>query len=336
MLSSHVLATIVFSWGVALLLVPVARWWALSRGRLDVPNQRSAHAQPTPSLGGVGIVVPVMAIQSWGLVYLVGDADRFALALAGGCVAVAAVSLWDDLRGLATFPRLLVHLAACAGVVVALAPENQGLVSASGLYVALGAIGLAWFVNLTNFMDGIDGIAGAFGVVYVVGIQLVAGGVAGYPGLILWAIVAATAGFLTYNWPPASIFMGDTGAAFLGYVLASVSLAVVLDGQVHWAVPMCLSAAFWADASWTLARRAASGQPVAAAHSSHAYQILARSFGHRRVTALYALYTLGWCLPIAWAVPDDASLVVGALALAGAGLPVLLVCRVTGAGGRAA
>lgn len=330
MLTTLSLQAVLLSWLAALVLVPLARAWARRRDRLELPNDRSAHSEPTPGFGGIGIVVPTLGVLLWVFTTIASPDDLFVSALLIGGCSIALVSLIDDLRGLSMLPRLVVHIVACGGVALALMLPIEGL--AGVLAAGSLALGLAWFVNLTNFMDGIDGLAAAFCLVFVLSLQLVVGGVAGYPGVVLWALAGACCGFLVFNWSPASIFMGDVGSAFVGFCLAALACALIVDGQVRWQIPLVLSAVFWMDASWTLGVRLLSGQRVTVAHSSHAYQVLARRFGHRRVTVGASLYMVAWCLPLACLLADQSSGWIAGLGVAGAAMPVLLVCIVTGAG----
>lgn len=306
-------------------IVVLVRHWARSRQRLEPVNERSSHSRPTPGFGGLGIVIPWLAFGLWLLFSgSAADDDGFLLALLIGAAAVAGVSFADDLWRLPSWPRLITHLAFSGWLVYALLPELSfaGLVAAS--------IALAWFVNLYNFMDGIDGIAALQCLTAVLSLQWLAGGALGYPGELLWCLGGVTAGFLWFNAAPASIFMGDVGSAFLGFVLGGLSLALVVDGQVAWFVPLILTAAFWVDASLTLAMRVLSGQPFTQAHRSHLYQRLSDIAGHGVTSAGYVGYSLLWLLPMAWLA--TVNLAPAWLALAGACLPLLIGWKLLDAG----
>lgn len=307
------------------LVVLLVRRWAISRQRLEPVNERSSHSDPTPGFGGLGIVVPWLAYASWLVVSGSAAAgDGFLIALLVGAAAVAAISLADDLWRLPSWPRLLAHLVFSAWLLHALLPDLSlpSLVAAS--------IALAWFVNLYNFMDGIDGIAALQCLTAVLSLQWLAGGVLGYPGELLWLLGGVTAGFLWFNAAPASIFMGDVGSAFLGFVLGGLSAALVVDGQVAWFVPLILTAGFWVDASLTLGMRVLSGQPFTQAHRSHLYQRLSDIAGHAKTSAGYAVYSLLWLLPMAWLASEN--LAPWPLALAGACLPLLIGWKLMDAG----
>jgi Fuc2NAc and GlcNAc transferase len=279
--------------GVAIataLLTGVVRRLALRRGMLDVPNERSSHAVPTPRGGGLAIVCACAA--GWLALHQLGALDGGLLAaLLGGGVVVAAVGWLDDRRPLHPATRLVVHFAAAAWGVYWLdgvSPLQLGNVVCD-LGVAgdlLGVLCTVWVLNLFNFMDGIDGIAasestwvaaaGAGLTLCVAGISLVA------PAALVLA--AASLGFLLWNWPPARIFMGDIGSGFLGYSLAILAMAAAREHPVSVWCWLILAALFFVDATVTLLRRLLRRQRVYQAHRSHAYQKLATKYGHRPVT----------------------------------------------------
>ena len=156
--------------------------------------------------------------------------------------------------------------------------------------------------------------------------------------VLMLCIVTATLGFLLMNWPPAKIFMGDTGSTWLGFMIFALALLTVQSGWLSYAVWLVLGAVFVTDATVTLLTRMALGERWYEAHCHHAYQRLARRWqgdqnvGHRSVTLLVAMVNLLWLAPIAWAcmqwpqwIPGlvilaYAPLVMGTLAL-GAGKP---------------
>ncbi|GBE09575.1 putative undecaprenyl-phosphate N-acetylglucosaminyl 1-phosphate transferase [bacterium BMS3Abin12] len=151
---------------------------------------------------------------------------------------------------------------------------------------------LIWFVNLYNFMDGMDGFAGGMAVFGFGGLAVF--GVLGHEpafAALNAVVAAAAAGFLVYNFPPARIFLGDAGSPLLGYFAGVSSLWGVRLGLFAIWVPVLIFSPFIVDATVTLVRRALRGERVWEAHCSHYYQRLVRlGWGHRRtVLAEYAL-----------------------------------------------
>jgi UDP-N-acetylmuramyl pentapeptide phosphotransferase/UDP-N-acetylglucosamine-1-phosphate transferase len=288
---------------VLAVLTAAAAWvvtrWVLAylkrRAVLDHPNERSSHSAPTPRGGGIGILavaLPLVAAVFW-LHTPEATAFRVVLALTA---ALALVSWVDDLRGIPVALRLAAHVAAVA-VTLALMPEKllvfQGVLPLVFDRIA-AALAWVWFINLYNFMDGIDGIAGVETIAIGLGLFVLlvtAGGDTGQPGfaLALAALVTASAaaGFLVLNWHPARVFMGDVGAIALGYLLGWFLLTLAAWG--YWSAALILPGYYLADATITIARRALAGEPVWQAHAKHFYQrAVQRGLGHARVARFVA------------------------------------------------
>ncbi|KAA5606569.1 glycosyltransferase family 4 protein [Roseospira marina] len=263
-----------------------------ARALLDHPNERSSHAVPTPRGGGLGVLAAALPLLAWdALMRPEGAADGgvpWAMLAAG--TALAALSWRDDLRPLPAGPRLAGHLLACAGVWLLLdlpGPVFQGLVP--GPLDSVAAVLLwGWFVNLYNFMDGIDGITGVETGTVGVGLALVtvAGGLA-LPIAAPLILAGAAAGFLVWNWHPARIFLGDVGSVTLGYLLGG--LLLMLAAQGAWAPALILPLYHLADASLTLLGRLARGHAPFRAHREHAYQVAVQAgLSHARVSGIVA------------------------------------------------
>ena len=292
-------------------------WKAGPRLRLLAhPNPRSSHTAPTPSGGGCAFVVTVVG---W-LVLFGGDFGPAAVLAVGG-VVVAATGLVDDIRDVPPLIRLGCHLAVAAGCVgVLFAPD--------ALIAAALVIGLAWWLNLYNFMDGIDGIAASQAAAYGGGVLLLAdsGQAQPFAGVLL----AAAAGFLLFNWAPAKLFMGDVGSGFLGLVTGVFALWLAHVGAVSAVASAILLLAFWFDATYTLIVRIVTRQAFASAHRSHLYQVLARRLGHGTTTTLFCLHFAAWLLPLAWLAIHFPRWQFACLAIAAA--PIAVACVVFRAG----
>jgi Fuc2NAc and GlcNAc transferase len=310
---------------------------AIARRLLDVPNARSSHSVPTPR--GAGVAIVVAATCALLLLALRHRVDlRLLVALLGGGSAIALVGFADDRRPVSPLIRLLVHVAAAVWTVVWLGGMPPLAVSGSiviGHFTAsaFGVIAIVWALNLFNFMDGIDGIAAseALFITWAAAFLGFAGG--GGNGALLFALAvgASCLGFLCWNWPPARVFMGDVGSAYLGYVLATLAIACARERPLALAVWTILGAVFLLDATLTLLRRLGRGEKIYEAHRSHAYQWLARRYrSHARVTAMVLGVNLCWLLPCAWFLSqfgDNAHWI-----LIGALLPVALLCWAAGSG----
>lgn len=320
-------------------LLSVAATWLVLRkaeplGLVATPNARSSHTRRTPTGGGAGIALAVTLALG---VAAFGDPLRFlSVALVG--LVVAAVGFADDRLALPAWVRLVVQIAAVAAT-LGFAVPLDGLAAATGLPLpalivgAVAAVAMIYWINLFNFMDGIDGIAAAQAIFMsgaaVVLLVLRGSGDTTEMWLFL-AIAAASLGFLIFNWPPAKIFMGDVGSTYLGYALAALALLTIAEGRIGLAQWAILAAAFAVDASVTLVRRLLRGERIAEAHRLHAYQALSRRWGsHRPVTLCFIALNVVWLLPLAWlaATPGWAG---GALALAY--LPLIALAFIFGSG----
>jgi len=297
--------------GAALLvscwLTGALRHYALRTQLLDLPNARSSHSQPTPRGGGLAIVVSftLALLVAW---WLGGVASKFAAAAGVGGLLIAAVGFLDDRHNLPARWRFLVHLVA-AGLALWWLDGFPSLplfdleLSFGWFGIPLGMLCIVWLLNLYNFMDGIDGIAGVEAVTVAAGAGLLLWlhGDAAMAGVLV-LLAAAVLGFLAWNWPPARIFMGDVGSAYLGFVLGVMALATSADGLLNLWVWLILLAVFIADATLTLLRRLLRGERWYEAHRTHAYQHASRRFGsHRKVTLAVGALNVLWLLPLAGA-----------------------------------
>jgi len=257
-----------------------------ARGVLDHPNARSSHAVATPRGGGIAVGAGIAL--AWAVLAAGGVAPSWPLA--AGTLALAAVSWIDDVRGLGPLPRLAVQALAVGGGVATLdGTVFQGLLPPL-LDRAAAAVVWLWFVNLFNFMDGIDGIAGTEAAAIGTGLFLVAAitGGATTAGALGLVVALAALGFLRWNWHPARVFLGDIGSVPLGYLLGWALLATAAAG--HWAAAVILPLYYLADATLTLARRAAHRERLWEAHREHFYQrAVARGLSHATVAKAVAL-----------------------------------------------
>jgi Fuc2NAc and GlcNAc transferase len=194
-------------------------------------------------------------------------------------VAMAVLGFWDDVAGLSPFFRFLVQIAAAVLALWAWSPTPV-------LWILTGAFWVVWMLNLYNFMDGIDGLAGGEATVAALFFFLVFS----YYGESGWAVAnlfvaAASMGFLVFNWPPARVFMGDAGSAFLGAFFGMQSVVAPLTTPVLFPVLVLPFANFILDTTATLIRRVWRKEKWYQAHRSHFYQRMTNlGMSHARVT----------------------------------------------------
>jgi len=312
-----------------------------SLGLIDVPNERSSHTLPLPR--GAGVAIAVASLAAMGLLCLVRLMSvQLFVAIAPGGAAVAAVGLIDDIKPLTARVRLFVHFMAAAWAVVCIGPVGffghfgADTPEVRWLGYAISTVGIVWFLNMYNFMDGIDGIAASQAVFMACGMALLGLFSTGIASISAAAIVlgAAACGFLLWNWPPAKIFMGDVGSGYLGFIFAVLGLASGAHSVFGPWSCLILAGVFAVDATFTVIRRFARGERVTEAHRTHAFQLLAQRMGHRNVTLSVAIVNVAWVLPCALASviwPQDAIWMTAVSVC-----PLVVCAAVVGAGQREA
>ena len=253
------------------------------------PNARSLHRHPVPRVGGLALWAGFLPVAAWVGSGLPGGFAGWLPAW----LAIAAISLYDDVQGAPVLARLSVHGAAAlwsaawlmrmpGSVLPGVVPGGTYLVA-----VALIALVIVWSANLYNFMDGSDGIAGATTLIGFAAYAIAADGDTPLR-LACVALAAAAVPFLAVNRPPARMFLGDVGAVPAGFLAAMLGIGGALRGDWPAWFPVLVFLPFVGDASWTLLRRLLRGERVWEAHCMHYYQRLNQlGAGHAGTLALY-------------------------------------------------
>jgi UDP-N-acetylmuramyl pentapeptide phosphotransferase/UDP-N-acetylglucosamine-1-phosphate transferase len=243
--------------------------WAGTSRQLDKPNERSMHQVPVPV--GAGLAIVATALVLWPLSQ--GSGDKTPVVLLGCLAGLAALSWLDDRRPLSPVLRLGAQALAVALCLALLAPQGR-VATVLPLPVERLALGLGWlwFINLFNFMDGIDGLAGSEAVAIALGYLLLLTylGIDEPLGRLALIIAAASAGYLVWNWHPAKVFMGDAGSIPLGFLLGWLMIDLATKG--YWPAAVILPLYFALDATITLIRRWLAGNKPWQAHREHFYQ----------------------------------------------------------------
>jgi UDP-N-acetylmuramyl pentapeptide phosphotransferase/UDP-N-acetylglucosamine-1-phosphate transferase len=275
MASSHLLLSLAAAVPAALLSGVLT--WAirplLMRVALARPNARSSHLVPTPQGGGIAVIAATL-IAAVAVIAFAGAAElNIPVAVFGATLFIAAVGLADDIHSIPVLPRLLLQGLAVAAVILA-APESLRIVPACPLWIERGLLLLAalWFVNLVNFMDGLDLMTVAE-IVPVTGALVLLGWLAELPPpatITAAALFGAMLGFAPFNRPVAKIFLGDVGSLPIGLLAGWCLLELAWHQQ--FAAALLLPLYYLADATVTLVRRMARREPFWAAHRSHFYQ----------------------------------------------------------------
>ncbi|MCX6051222.1 MAG: glycosyltransferase family 4 protein [Campylobacterales bacterium] len=255
--------------------------YAIKKSLLAKVTDRSSHTVAVPHGGGIAIA------GTWftGLFYLYFNGliqpNLFYALLIG--VVISVVSYFDDLFELSAKLRLLVQSGVAIGGLLALGGlhsldfgffiiDNQIITNLLAFFM------IVWFINLYNFLDGIDGYAGSEALFLAIAGFLLFG------GMHFIVLAVAVLGFLFWNWHKAKIFMGDVGSTLLGYTVAIFTLYYSNQESSNLWVWIVLFGLFWFDATLTLFRRYKNGEKLSQAHKKHAYQRLTQSgWSHDKV-----------------------------------------------------
>ena len=291
----------VFAASIAWMLVPSAEAIARRIGAIDEPKERGLHDVPTPKLGGLAILVAVLAA---GGLWLPWDGET--RSILAGAVVVTAVGVADDIWDLPALPKLLGQIAAAlipvvlgdVRVDVTTLPFVGGFDLGWASY-PLTVIGFVAIINVINFIDGVDGLASGVCAIAAATFAVIAISLDRYEAGVLAALTAgASLGFLRHGFPPASSFMGDTGSNLLGYLLATIAVqgSLKTSAALALALPLLVLAVPILDTSFVVAKRLKYRQPVWSADRWHFHHRMANiGFDARRTLK----YLYGWTLMLA-------------------------------------
>ena len=300
----------------------------LLRYALAMPNARSSHVKPTPQGGGIAVILATTLATGFGLFSLGAPVTSITVTFAA-TLAMACVGAVDDFRSLGVTPRLILQAAAVGGVIYAL-PEHLRVLPFLPwlLERVLLVIGGVWFVNLVNFMDGIDWMTVVEIVPISAGLVTLGclGAFARFGITVALALGGAMLGFAIFNRPVAKLFLGDVGSLPIG--LLTGWLLVLLAGEGHLAAALLLPLYYLADATLTLVRRLSRGEKVWQAHRMHYYQ-RATDRGFTVTEIVSHVFTVNVGLAVAAVVSVIIPGVVSAVATlcAGAGLVGWVLAR---------
>jgi UDP-GlcNAc:undecaprenyl-phosphate GlcNAc-1-phosphate transferase len=294
---------------VVLITTPVVMKLARRAGAIAAPGPRRIHREPVPSWGGIALALGVLGV-AWAAFLLPGPAQQLELrALVGltlASVPILALGLIDDRHG--TPPLAKLGIQVCAALVLAhfgygvplLTNPMGGEVATRWFDIPLTVLWVVAVVNAINLIDGLDGLAS--GVVLIAAMTLWWVGRTHQDFYVMFLaapLAGATFGFLRYNFPPARVFMGDTGSQFLGLALAAISLLENRKGTatVTLLFPLVAMGVPVADSVFAFVRRLVSGRPVFRADSEHIHHRLLR-LGLSPRSALFVLWYLSLYLGV--------------------------------------
>lgn len=275
---------------ISFLLTYLIKIYAIKKSLLAIPNDRSSHTTPIPHGGGIAIAI------TWfvGLFYLhitsQIDTILYHAFLIG--IVISLVSYFDDLFDLPAKTRLFIQvLVAVMGLYTlgGLNSLNFGLFILENQFITnvFALLLIIWFINLYNFLDGIDGYAGSEAIFLAVAGFII------FDGAYFIVLIAAVLGFLVWNWHRAKIFMGDVGSTLLGYNIAIYTIYYTNQESSNLWIWIILFGLFWFDATLTLFRRYRNGEKLSQAHKKHTYQRLVQSgLSHDRVVMYSVLVNI--------------------------------------------
>jgi UDP-GlcNAc:undecaprenyl-phosphate GlcNAc-1-phosphate transferase len=282
---------------IAMGLTPAIRRLAVRLGIVDNPNARKIHAQPIPLLGGLAIYLAFTVA-----LFVLGDRE-YVLQVVGifsGATLCSFLGLWDDRRGLS--PLLKLGGQIVAAMILVISGVQIQMLPLAALNVAATVFWVVGITNAFNLMDNMDGLSGGVGAVAAAFFLFLAAGSGQYlVGALAAALMGACIGFLVYNVNPASIFMGDTGSLFLGFMLAAVGIKLRFPENVHfvtWMIPvLVLGLPIFDTTLVTISRLRRGLNPLTTPGKDHVSHRLVK-MGYTQREAVLILYLAGCALGV--------------------------------------
>ncbi|HAC1867576.1 TPA_asm: undecaprenyl/decaprenyl-phosphate alpha-N-acetylglucosaminyl 1-phosphate transferase, partial [Listeria monocytogenes] len=283
--------SILISFAVGIIMVPIIRKFAFRINAVDTPRERHKHTKTTATLGGLAIFISF----SVGMILAPIDKSGF-LPIYFGALIIIATGFIDDIFDLSPKWKMLGQILAALCVTVwgditinFINVPFYGQVDFGYFAIPLSIIWIVAIVNALNLIDGLDGLAGGISIIAlmtIAGMALLLKDVFVAPVALI--LVAAVAAFLIYNFPPASIFMGDTGALFLGYMIAVLSLMGFKNVTfISLLVPLIILGVPLSDTFFAIVRRLKERMPISSADRSHIHhRLMALGFTEKQTVLL--------------------------------------------------
>lgn len=283
---------------LSLFLTLFIRSLAIRKSILDFPNERSLHKNPTPKVGG--LAVAIVWFSGLFYLYITNNIDHILFFSFIPGILLVVIGIIDDIIAIRPLYRLIFQLIVSSialFILGGLGKLNLGFFTVENRLILsiLALLGIMWFINLFNFLDGIDGYIG-MEVVFITSSAILL-----FNDRIAPVLLASTLGFLIWNWQPAKIFMGDVGSTLLGFNIAVFSIYYQNTSKSSLLIWLMLSSVFWFDATLTLFRRYKKKEPLIVPHKKHAFHRIVQSgFTHQK-TVIYAfslnliIFGLAYC-----------------------------------------
>lgn len=287
--------TLVICFFAAILLTPIVKILAFKIGATDKPNYRKVHVKIMPRLGGLAIFLSFMIG-----ILIIKPISPYHLPIVIGSIIIILTGILDDVKEISPKLKLAGQIAAAAVVVVMGDLNIEFIKLPFGGQIDFGflsfPITMIWIIGITNainLIDGLDGLAGGVSTIAlftIAGMSIVMGNT--YVTIIALIVAVSTIGFLFFNFHPAKIFMGDTGALFLGYIIAVLSLLGYKNVTfISLIIPVIILGVPISDTFFAIIRRLVNKQPISAPDRSHLHHCLMKAgFSHRQtVLLIYAM-----------------------------------------------
>jgi UDP-N-acetylmuramyl pentapeptide phosphotransferase/UDP-N-acetylglucosamine-1-phosphate transferase len=287
---------LIFAISLVFIAFYITRYMLFSRKIIDHPNQRSSHSTSVPKSGGISIVITFLF--GMGIIYIFGDEQLvrkdYFISFVFCSILIALISLYDDITNKSLKFKFLSQLVAVSlvlifGIVIdKLSLPGLGDVNLGWIAYVISFIWIFGLTNAYNFMDGLDGLmAGITAIASLFFMIICYSQGSSFVFISCYTLVAGSVGFLLFNFPPAKIFMGDVGSAFIGFTLAVLAIIAARYDTSHTSflvMPLLLFNVLF-DTTFTFFRRLFNGEKVTQAHKTHLYQLMNQlGFSHMEVT----------------------------------------------------
>lgn len=290
----NVFLIIIITFLASAILIPIVKKLAIHVGAIDKPNKRRLNKKPMPTLGGLAIFLSFL------LGYMLfAPKTSIMLSILMGGILIVLLGIFDDINPIKAKYKIIVHVIA-ASVVVIYGHLNLGVLTIFGLNINLvepfnsivTIIFMVAMMNIINLIDGLDGLASGISLIYFITIAIIAlvlDQLGGLDVILCLIMIGSTLGFLCYNFPPARIYLGDTGSLFLGYIISIISLLgfknVTLQSLI---IPLIILAVPILDTLFAIIRRLLKGQKISTPDKEHFHHQLYKLNKSQTKTVLIA------------------------------------------------
>lgn len=302
----NIIIPFIISVAISLFMTPIAKKLAVKVGAVDIPkDERRVHKKPMPLMGGVAIYASIIVTS---LIFLPVDGTLISIIIGGTIIFISGII--DDIKGLSPKAKLIFQIGAAIVLIFgdvkidALTnpfTKSSNLIPLNGFAIPITIFWVVGITNTLNLIDGLDGLAAGVAMIASLSFLFVANKFNYIPVMVMSSIVAGSClGFLPYNFNPAKIFMGDTGALFLGFILAALSIEGVMKSVATIAVvvPIVILGVPIFDTTFAIFRRLLNGRSIAEADKGHLHhRLLKMGFSQKKtVIILYSISAIfGLC-----------------------------------------